>query len=296
MVARKKNYLDRQKVIICRQSFVKNKIGLRIWRWTSSIAISLSQLLLVRIPDELIRRNLSYLGTHPTTMSVSVMLLLYAFLNMVLMAIIRPLWIFRKPSIFFFDKILPWSTTHLICCPKCIKERVESGNSAQTPREDQVQPAENSHRSSVQNSAQTPRKSQAQRTGGNQRNPEILSPETFQADRQNSEATEAFQAIILRSLAGASGSQNRRANPATNFPSTGSSKTPKTPSAPSTELSNIAGDSNECSICNERPRDAVILNCGHSLCQVCGQELRRTGATCPWDRRPIVNIIPVYNS
>eukprot|EP00795_Rhopilema_esculentum_P015666 gene15666-6954_t len=57
------------------------------------------------------------------------------------------------------------------------------------------------------------------------------------------------------------------------------------------ETVDSAENGNECVICMERPRNIVILNCGHiCVCKTCGDVL----VTCPICRAQVVKVVPTY--
>ncbi|XP_063725152.1 uncharacterized protein LOC134853135 isoform X2 [Symsagittifera roscoffensis] len=243
------------------------------WKWGSLFVSMLLQTFFGLLPPAIIRKNLSYVGTHRATLSHSVQLMWDAFILIVVLAFIRPLWVFITPSVFFFDEALPWFARLLTRCSSSINERVRPESPDQTITRVNVQPATN-----------------------NQRVSGVLIPGQVVFQRENSDATEAVQAAILSSLASGNRNQNPGANPTAFFRVNGNSRPPRTSGRISNGRPTTAGALNECSLCNQRPRNAVILDCGHSLCHQCGVELTAIGARCPWDRGAIARIITLYHS
>lgn len=53
---------------------------------------------------------------------------------------------------------------------------------------------------------------------------------------------------------------------------------------------------NQCVICLVKPREVIVLNCGHaSMCQGCASRLPEP-RTCPICRQPVVKLTPLYLS
>lgn len=52
----------------------------------------------------------------------------------------------------------------------------------------------------------------------------------------------------------------------------------------------------ECAVCLERARDAVLAPCGHlCACYRCATRLERRGTRCPICRAPIASVVKVYS-
>ncbi|CAH1246362.1 Hypp7712 [Branchiostoma lanceolatum] len=48
-----------------------------------------------------------------------------------------------------------------------------------------------------------------------------------------------------------------------------------------------------CFICADRQQDCLLSPCGHSICTVCGFEVRERGNMCPWCKGNIEDIVPM---
>ena len=51
---------------------------------------------------------------------------------------------------------------------------------------------------------------------------------------------------------------------------------------------------NECKICMERPLDAVLKNCGHTMCFECAKKMKREKKDCPTCREKIVGFQKIF--
>ncbi|XP_078312121.1 uncharacterized protein LOC144618931 [Crassostrea virginica] len=55
-------------------------------------------------------------------------------------------------------------------------------------------------------------------------------------------------------------------------------------------------DDSICNVCLQRQANGVILNCGHPVCNPCGQRLRSTQSPCPVCQMPILCIKNYYRA